>query len=134
MELKIRAGARVLYKDGNSGWLVGIVDYGKAEVNDFGVWIPIVPLRFTGLEREDIPYIQYAEINTLFTESQAVEEWMQDALVTKEDYIKIIESEDFNKNLESAWVSDGEYFYYPVSKYNATWIRKQPFNYILRNN
>lgn len=133
METKIRAGQRILYKDGNSGWLVGIVDRGNAEINEQGVWIPIIPLRFTHMEREDIPYIQYAEMNTIFTEGQPVDEWMKSALLTKKDYIKIIESEDFERALENAWVSDGEYYYYPVSTYTEKWINKQPFNYILRS-
>ena len=47
---------------------------------------------------------------------------------------KIIELDDFEKNLESAWVSDGEYYYYPVTKFNENWIRKQPFEYIMRGN
>ena len=133
METKIRAGQRVLYKDGNSGWLVGIVDTGNAEVNELGVWIPIVPLRFADMVREDVPYIQYAELNTIFTEGQPVDDWMKSSLLTKEDYIKIIESEDFERAIENAWVSDGEYYYYPVSTYTEKWINKQPFNYILRS-
>lgn len=133
METKIRAGQRVLYKDGNSGWLVGIVDNGNAEVNEQGVWIPIVPLRFADMAREDVPYIQYAELNTIFTEGQPVDDWMKPALLKKEEYIKIIESEDFERAIENAWVSDGEYYYYPVSTYTEKWINKQPFSYILRS-
>lgn len=133
METKIRAGQRILYKDGNSSWLVGIVDRGNAEVNEQGVWIPIVPLRFADMAREDVPYIQYAELNTIFTEGQPIDEWMKPALLTKEDYIKIIKSEDFERALENAWVSDGEYYYYPVSTYTEKWIIKQPFSYILRS-
>ena len=133
METKIRAGQRVLYKDGNSGWLVGIIDNGNAEVNEQGVWIPIVPLRFADMAREDVPYIQYAEITTLFTEGQPMEEWMKSALMTKQEYIKVINSEDFERALENAWVSDGEYYYYPVSTYTENWINKQPFSYILRS-
>jgi len=133
METKIRAGQRVLYKDGNSGWLVGIVDNGNAEVNEQGVWIPIVPLRFADMAREDVPYIQYAEMSTLFTEGQPVEDWMKPYLIEKEDYIRIINSDDFERALENAWVSDGEYYYYPVSTYTEKWIDKQPFNYIMRS-
>jgi hypothetical protein len=133
METRIRAGQRVLYKDGNSGWLVGIIDNGNAEVNEQGIWIPIVPLRFADMAREDVPYIQYAEINTLFTEGRPLDDWMKPTLLKKEDYIKIIESEDFERALENAWVSDGEYYYYPVSTYTEKWIDKQPFNYILRS-
>ena len=132
METKIRAGQRVLYKDGNSGWLVGIIDNGNAEVNEQGVWIPIVPLRFADMAREDVPYIQYAEITTLFTEGQPMEEWMKSALMTKQEYIEVINSEDFERALENAWVSDGEYYYYPVSTYTEKWINKQPFDYIVR--
>lgn len=132
METKIRAGQRVLYKDGNSGWLVGIIDNGNAEVNEQGIWIPIVPFRFADMAREDVPYIQYAELSTLFTESQPVEDWMKPYLIKKEDYIKIINSEDFERALEEAWVSDGEYYYYPVSTYTEKWIDKQPFTYIMR--
>ena len=133
METKIRAGQRVLYKDGGSGWLVGIVDMGDAEVNTQGVWIPIIPLRFSTMAREDVPYIQYAELNTIFTEGQPVDDWMKSSLLKKEEYIKIIESEDFERAIENAWVSDGEYYYYPVSTYTEKWINKQPFNYILRS-
>ena len=133
METKVHAGQRVLYKDGNSGWLVGIVKQGHAEVNEQGVWIPIIPLRFIDMEEDNIPYIQYAEISTLFTDGHPLDEWMKSALLDKEEYIQLIKSENFERALESAWVSDGEYYYYPVSKFNETWISKQPFNYILRS-
>ena len=52
--------------------------------------------------------------------------------MNKEQYIQWIESEEFERNLEHAYVSDGEYVYYPVSKYNKTWIEKQPFEFIVR--
>lgn len=133
METKIRAGQRVLYKDGNSGWLVGIVKQGYAEVNEQGVWIPIIPLRFIDMEEDNVPYIQYAEINTLFTEGQPLDEWMKPMLLNKEEYIQFIKSEDFERAMENAWVSDGEYYYYPVSTYTENWVNKQPFNYILRS-
>ena len=45
MGLDIRAGKRVLYKCGNSGWLVGNIQRTNiAEVNEKGVWIPIEPI------------------------------------------------------------------------------------------
>jgi hypothetical protein len=126
MSVKVRAGARVLYKNGNSGWLVGTVMEGKAEVNALGVFIPII-------EKNVNPEEEYAwcEINELFTDAQPVEPWMK--LISKEDYIKIIEDEDFEKNLELAFVSDGEYYYYQVNKFNKNWIMKQPFDYIIRS-
>ena len=131
MEINIRAGQRVLYKDGNSGWLVGIIDCGKAEVNEQGVYLPIIPLRFASMAHEDIPYVQWAEINNLFLEAQPVEDWMNK--FTKEEYIKFIQEEDFERALENAWVSDGEYYYYPVSTYTEKWLHKQPFNYVIRS-
>ena len=128
MELNIRADKRVLYKNGNSGWLVGTVCHTEnAEVNEQGVWIPIAPI---DVEDE----VHWAEIHNIFTDGVELEDWMKDHLLTKEEYIEIIEADDFEKNLEAAWVSDGEYYYYPVTKFNATWIMKQPFQYIIRNN
>ena len=134
MEINIRAGQRILYKDGNSGWLVGVIDHGKAEINELGLWLPIIPIRFATMDPADIPYIQWAEINSIFTDVHKVEDWMRYNLVKKEDYIQFIESEAFERNLENAWVSDGEYYYYPISTYTEKWIRRQPFNYIIRNN
>ena len=139
MESKIRAGLRVLYKDGNSGWQVGIVDHQQADVNEKGVWIPIIPIEFATMDVADIPYRHYAEINNIFTEGKVVEDYMKDlpeVFMTKEAYITIIEQDDetFVKALENAFVSDGEYYYYPVSKFTRTWIEKQPFDYIVRFN
>ena len=74
------------------------------------------------------------EIHNIFTDSVKLDDWMRDYLITKEEYIKIVESEDFEKNLERAWVSDGEYYYYPITKFNESWIMKQPFRYIFRTN
>lgn len=127
MELDIRAGKRVLYKNGNSGWLVGIICYAEnAEVNEKGVWIPIAPIDIEG-------EVHWAEIHNIFTDGIELEDWMKDSLLSREEYIKIIESDDFEKNLEAAWVSDGEYYYYPITKFSANWIMKQPFKYIIRN-
>lgn len=129
MENKIHAGMRVLYKQGGNNWLVGTIHKGEAEVNEQGVWIPIVPKGLTWEEQ-----IDYAEINNIFTDGVEVEDWMKSSLLTKEEYIKITQEEDFHRSTEAAWVSDGEYYYYPISKFSDTWIMKQPFDYILRNN
>jgi len=126
MELNIRAGARILYKNGNSGWLIGTVQKTEsAEVNEKGVWIPVQPIN----NEEEI---HFAEINNIFTDCTLIEDWMRPGLLTKKEYIDIIQSDNFEKNLEHAWVSDGEYAYYYVSKYTENWIMKQPFDYILR--
>ena len=131
----IRAGNRVLYKDGNSSWLVGIVHKGNAEVNEQGIWIPIVPIQFSEMEPDEVPYLQYAEINQLFTDSVKLDEWMKDYpeyYMTKEQYVQFIKSEEFDKRLEDAYFTDGDYVYYPVSKFNESWIMKQPFEHIAR--
>ena len=133
MEINIHAGQRILYKDGKSGWQVGIINNGNAEVNEQGLWIPIIPLRFIDMKKEDIPYIQWAEINNIFTDGAPIEDWMKSSLMSKDNYIKLIQDEEFEHQFENAWVSDGEYYYYPVSKYTENWLMKQPFNYILRS-
>lgn len=127
MEFNIRAGMRVLYKQGNSNWMVGTIMTGLAEINEQGLWIPIIPLK----SEED--EIHYAEINQIFLDAMPLDNWMKERLIKKEDYIKIINSDDFDKHLENAWVSDGDYYYYPISKYNEIWINKQPFDYVIRS-
>lgn len=133
MELDIRAGKRVLYKHSNSGWLVGVVNHQQADVNEKGVWIPIIPNEFLSLDPEDVPYVHYAEINNIFTEAVEIEDWMRPALMKKEEYVKLTEDENFDRLHEKAWVSDGEYIYYPITKFNKAWIEKQPFDYVVRS-
>lgn len=131
--MKIYAGKRVLYKhDGQ--WLVGLLSERNPTITTKGLYLFVVPKEFIGLEDKDIPFVHDAEINEIFLDAQPVEDWMKQYhnLMTKEEYIAFIESDDFERTIEQAWVSDGEYYYYPVSKYNATWILKQPFNYIVR--
>ena len=129
MELNIRAGMRVLYKNGNSNWMIGNIVIGSAEVNHIGLYLPIKP-------KDNDEEIHYAEINQIFFDAFKLEDWIKDYpkyFMTKEDYIKFIESDEFDKRLENACVSDGEYGYYPVSKYSKAWIEKQPFDYIIRS-
>ena len=131
MELNIHAGMRVLYKPGNSNWMIGNIMEGKAEINKIGLFLPIIPVN-TNPEEE----YHWAELNNIFFDAFPLEDWIKDYpkyFMTKEDYIKFIESDDFDKRLENACVSDGEYGYYPVSKYTRTWIEKQPFDYIIRS-
>ena len=131
MDFNIRAGMRVLYKHGNSNWMVGTIHNGNAEINEQGLWIPIVPI---GATWED--EIHYAEINQIFLDAFPIEDWLKDYseyFMTKEEYIKFIESDEFDRRLENAFVSDGEYGYYPIGKYNKNWIEKQPFKYVVRS-
>ena len=53
--------------------------------------------------------------------------------MTKEDYIIFTESEDFERARENAYFTDGEYVYYPVSKFSKSCIEKQPFEYVVRS-
>ena len=133
MSFNIRAGKRVLYKH-NGKWEIGELANGQnGIVNEKGLFLYIVPKEFIG--KEDVPFYHDAEINDIFLDASPVENWMKQYhyLMTKEEYIAFIESEDFDRTIEQAWVSDGEYYYYPVNKYSATWILKQPFDYIVRH-
>lgn len=128
MELKIRAGMRVLYKH-NGQWNVGELAQANAYV-DNGLFLPVIKKEnlYTSTD-----YIMI-EINDLFLESKPVEDWMSQYgyLMPKNEYIEFISSEEFDKNIEHAYVSDGEYYYYNVNKYSEQWLNKQPFDYIVR--
>ena len=133
MEFDIHAGKRVLYKDGNSGWLIGEVSKQPAEVNEKGVWVAIIPKEFIGKPEKEIDYVKYSEIHQIFTDTYELQDWMKENLLTKEEYVKLTQKEGFEKNLENAWFADKEYSYYPVSKFSEGWIMKQPFDYIIRS-
>ena len=128
MELDIHAGKRVLYK-ANGKWNVGELAQATAYVAQ-GLFLPVI-------KKEDlyksIDHIM-VEINDIFLESKPVEDWMRQYgyLMTKEEYIEHIQSEDFDKNTEVGYVSDGEYYYYSINKYSEQWLKKQPFDYVVR--
>ena len=124
MELDIRAGKRVLYKL-NGRWSAGNLVESDAKVKENGLFLFVV-------SNEEQKYV---EINDLFLESKPVEDWMRQYgyLMTKDEYIEHIQSEDFDHKLETGYVSDGEYYYYPVSTYTEKWLNKQPFNYVIRS-
>ena len=130
MSINIHAGKRVLYKNGNSGWLIGTLQKTKsAEINEQGVWLPIIP-------KDNKEEVHWAEINNLFLETVPLDDWVKDYpqyYMTKEEYLNFIESEDFERARENAYFTDGEYIYYPVSKFSKNWIEKQPFEYIVRS-
>ena len=69
MEINIRAGMRVLYKLGSNNWLVGTIHKGEAEINEQGIWLPIIPNGLTWEEQ-----IDYAEINNIFTDATKIED------------------------------------------------------------
>ena len=129
MELDIHAGKRVLYRE-NGKWNVGELAQANAYV-DKGLFLPII-------RKEDLynslDHIM-VEINDVFLEAEPVEDWMRQYgyLMTKEEYIEHIQSEDFDRKIETGYVSDGEYYYYTIGSYTKTWLMKQPFDYIIRS-
>lgn len=141
MELNIRAGMRVLYKKNNSNWLIGEIAEGNAAINEHGLYIPVWAEK--ELEKVhaknytwDEPDCTLINVNDIFFDAIKLDDWIKDypkCFMKKEDYIKFIESDEFEKNLETAYISDGEYTYYPVSKYSRQWLEKQPFEYIVRS-
>lgn len=137
MELDIREGKRVLYKHDNQ-WRVGaLIEVNNTKLTEKGLYLSIIPYEFLGKDQANVLYFHDAEINDIFLDAQPVEEyWKQysDLFMTKEEYMNFIEQEDFVRAAEYAYVSDGEYYYYPVSKFTRNWLEKQPFNYIVRSN
>jgi len=132
MDLKIHDGMRVLYKH-NGQWCVGkLTNQMSPELTEKGLFIFVIPKDY--MDAEEVPYLHDVEINDLFLEAVPVEDWMAQYgyLMPKEKYIEFIQSEDFDKNLEHAYVSDGEYYYYNVNKYSEQWLNKQPFDFIVR--
>lgn len=133
MELDIHEGKRVLYKqDGH--WKIGVlVEAHSTYMNDKGLFVSVVSPEYIQTWQDHVQHD--IEINDLFLDAEPVEDYWhdyKDIFMTKEEYINFIESEDFVKASEQAYVSDGEYYYYPISKYNKNWIEKQPFDYVVR--
>ena len=130
MDINIRAKMRVLYKNDNRGWRVGEIMKGNAEISELGLFLPIIP-KDAQAEEE----IHWAEIKNIFFDAFKIEDWAKDYhdyFMSKKDYIKFIESDDFNRQLENAYVSDGEYGYYPITKFTKNWLEKQPFDFVVR--
>ena len=133
MEINIKAGQRVLYKhDGQ--WCIGkLTNQMPPELTEKGLFVFVIPKDY--MDAEEVPYLHDVEINDLFLDAKPVEDWMKqyNYLMTKEDYITYIQSDDFDHMTENGWVSDGEYYYYTISRYTENWLRKQPFDYIVRS-
>ena len=130
MELNIHAGMRVLYKKNGSNWLIGEMGGGNASITEHGLFLPIWSIN---KEETDCTLIN---INDIFFDAVKLDDWVKDYpqyYMTKEEYIKLTQEEDFDRQRENAYVTDGEYMYYPVSKFSKSWIEKQPFDYIVRS-
>lgn len=130
--INIHAGQRVLYKH-NGQWNVGkLTNQMPPELTEKGLFVFVIPKEY--MDAKEVPYLHDAEINNLYLDAKPVENWMAEyhQLITMDEYIEFVNSEDFDKNAEDAYVSDGEYYYYSISKFNEQWLRKQPFAYIVR--
>lgn len=130
--INIHAGQRVLYKH-NGQWNVGkLSNQMPPELTEKGLFVFVIPKDY--MDAEEVPYLHDAEINNLYLDAKPVEDWMAEyhQLITMDEYVEFVNSEDFDKNAEDAYVSDGEYYYYSISKFNEQWLRKQPFAYIVR--
>ena len=135
MELNIHVGKRVLYKHNNQ-WEVGVLTEARnTRLTEKGLYLSIIPKEFIGMPEDKVPYVHDAEINDIFLDAFPIDERVKDYsefFMTKEEYIQFVEDEDFDKRIENAYVSDGEYGYYPISKYTRNWIERQPFDYVIR--
>lgn len=134
MTLDFHAGKRILYKNGSGIWKIGELKEDRAELTSTGLYLPIIPKEYIGMT-DEIPEIHWAEINQIFTDAVPLDDWMKnypEYFMTKEQYAEFIESDEFDKNLENAYMSDGEYVYYQINKYNKTWLDKQPLEYVVR--
>ena len=130
--INIHAGQRILYKH-NGQWNVGkLTNQMPPELTEKGLFVFVIPKEY--MDAEEVPYLHDAEINNLYLDAKPVENWMAEyhQLITMDEYIEFVNSEDFDKNAEDAYVSDGEYYYYSINKFNEQWLRKQPFTYIVR--
>lgn len=130
--INIHAGQRVLYKH-NGQWNVGkLTNQMPPEFTEKGLFVFVIPKDY--MDAEEVPYLHDAEINNLYLDAKPVEDWMVEynQLIAMNDYIDIVNDEDFDKNSETAYVSDGEYYYYPINKFTEQWLNKQPFDFIVR--
>lgn len=130
--INIHAGQRVLYKH-NGQWNVGkLTNHMPPELTEKGLFVFVIPKDY--MDAEEVPYLHDAEINNLYLDAKPVEDWMAEyhQLITMDEYVEFIASEDFDKNAEDAYVSDGEYYYYSINKFTESWLRKQPFAYVVR--
>ena len=140
MEINIHAGMRVLYKRNNSNWLIGEIHDGLAIVNTNGLFLPV--LTEEAMKQSHTPDYSWEEpdvvkinIKDIYFDGFKIDDWVKGYkkyFMTKEEYIEFIESDEFDKRIENACVSDGEYGYYPISKYTRAWVEKQPFEYVVR--
>ena len=127
MELKIYANKPILYKQGNHGWRPGVLSPENVKLTPDGLFFTVITHDGT---KE--PNVRFEE---LYLEAQELKDWEQDpqngVIFSTDEFIQKIEDEELTVRDGLAYVSDGHYKYYPVSKFTENWIRKQPFDYIV---
>ena len=125
MDINLHAGQRVLYKKNNT-WHVGMTMPGKAELTTEGLFITILDIVNKNIEKN-------ININSLYLNGFKLEDWAKDPeyCMPKDKFIEYMRTDKFIQERHNAFVSDGEYAYYPVNKFHETWLNKQPFNYIV---
>ena len=141
MDFNIHAGMRILYKKNGSNWLIGTIKHGTSFIDEDGLYLPVwtkegIDNHISAGDYKEDECTVIVNINDIFFDAAKLDDWVKDYpqyFMTKEDYIKMTQKEDFDRQHENAYVSDGEYMYYPVSKYSKSWIEKQPFDYIVRS-
>ena len=127
MTTKIYAGQRILYKK-NGGWRVGTLLPNGATLNEKGLF-------FSVMDNETKEMISELNLDNLFLDGRELQDWVRDRdngmLFTKEEFIEMIEDEDFDPRSGEGYMSDGEYEYYRVSHFNRNWIERQDLDYIV---
>lgn len=125
MDINLYAGQRVLYKK-NGGWRVGTLPPGNMSLTTEGLFANVFDLKDQKFEKN-------VNVNNLYLKGFILEDWAKspEYCMSKEDFIKYIHSDNFIQQPCTAYVSDGEYAYYPVNKFHENWINKQPFDYFV---
>lgn len=124
----IYANQRVLYREQRTHpWRVGHLIMNGAMLQSNGLF-------FMVQDEETNGTAMHVALNDLFFECHELQDWVRDVnngiLFTKNDFLEMIEDEEFDPREGTAYVSDGEYEYYKVARFNKSWIDKQPFEYI----
>ena len=125
MDINLHAGQRVLYKK-NGNWRVGTLPPGTMNLTTEGLFANVYDIQDKHFEKN-------INVNNLYLNSFELDEWTKHSeyCMTKKDFIEYMHSDEFLQGAYTAYVSDGEYLYYPVNKLTENWINKQPFEYIV---
>lgn len=125
MEINLKAGQRVLYKR-NGVWRPGTLPPGHMNLTTEGLFTTIYDIADQTFEKN-------INVNSLYLNGFPLEDWAKEPpyCMKKQEFIEIMHSDEFIEEPHTAFVSDGDYAYYPVNKFTENWINKQPFEYIV---